>query len=291
VRGYPAVPSDYGILYAPFPVVTPDSLRLAAWFFPAQDTAGIATHLVGRLVPMPDTLKVPPRPYPTRVPRLPTVVLCNGDAGNMTQNILHAYHLCTRGFHVVTFDWRGFGESDPWPRGTVMETDRLCYAEFLVDYAALLDSVRERPEVDPARVGLFGYSTGAYLSFATAASRPDVAAYAGRALLTTFGDILPLLEKIMPERAFVAPVDYPADLEPLRAAERVRCPAFLIVGEKDDRTPPWMTKAVADRVAGPCEVWIVPGATHGGGAGPEFTNYPEFFLRLAAFFRRSLRPG
>ncbi|MDM7916551.1 MAG: alpha/beta fold hydrolase [Candidatus Eisenbacteria bacterium] len=209
----------------------------------------------------------------------------------MTQNILYAYHLCTRGMNAVTFDWRGFGESDAWPAEGQMERDRLCYAEFLTDYAAVLDAIEQRPDVDPARIGLFGYSTGAYLSFSTAADRPEIAAFAGRALLTSFEDILPILRTVMPDRAFQAPEAYPDSLLPIRAAERVRIPVLLIVGEKDVRTPPWMSERIAEKLAGPKEVWIVPGAEHGGANGPEFVDYPAFFVRVAQFFERALAPA
>ena len=92
----------------------------------------------------------------------------------------------------------------------------------------------------------------------------------------------------MPERSFEAPPDYPDSLLPIHAASRVRAPVFLIVGEKDARTPPWMTGRIAAKLNGPKETWIVPGAEHGGPNGPEFKNYPEFFNRLAAFFANRL---
>ena len=47
LREYAATPSDYGILYRDVTFTTGDSLRLHGWFYPAQDTAGIANDLVG----------------------------------------------------------------------------------------------------------------------------------------------------------------------------------------------------------------------------------------------------
>jgi len=294
MRGYPAIPSDYGIRYEAVRFTTSDSVGIAAWFFPAQDTAGIAHDLVGRMVPVPPELRVGTRetsapPAGAGLAALPTVVVASGDGGNMTQNILYAYHLCTQGLNVLTFDWRGFGESDEWPKDGTMLADQLCYTEFLHDYEAALAYAAARSDVDPARIGLFGYSTGAYLSFAIVSRHPEVAAFAGRALITSFGDLLPLVRSLMPERSFSAPADWPDSLDPIRAAERVRCPVLLIVGEKDPRTPPWMSERVAATLAGAKEIWIVPGAEHGGATAPEFTNYPEFFVRVREFFRISLK--
>jgi alpha-beta hydrolase superfamily lysophospholipase len=285
MRGYPAKPADYGIVCDEVSFKTRDEVTLRGWFFPSQDTSGIANDIVGRQIPVPPERRPPVRPYPASARRPgPTIVMCGGDAGNMTFLIFYAYSLFTHGFHVFTFDWRGFGESDEWPS----DPDQLCLTEFLTDYDAALDHVRARSDVDTSRVGVLGFSTGAYLSFAAAASRDDIAAYAGRALLTSFEDLLSVLAEVDPGRKFHAPPDYPEHLLPIRAAPTVRIPVFLIVGEKDERTPPWMSRAVLERLPGPKDLWIVPGATHGGPTGPELASYPEFFERVAAFFREHL---
>lgn len=286
MRSYPALPSDYGIVYEELTLTTRDSLHIKAWFFPVQDTAGIANDIVGRLIPVPPELKRAARAYtPSRSRPAPAVVICNGDAGNMTYLIFYAYHFFTRGFNVLTFDWRGFGESDEWP----MEQDLLSCTEFLTDYDAALDAAKIRNEVDPKRIGVLGFSTGAYLSFAETAKRGDIAAFVGRALLTSFEDVLPLIRAKDPARNWRAPADYPGDLLPANAAARVSAAVFLIVGEKDDRTPPWMSRKIFEILAGPKDLWIVPGAGHGGSEAPEMTNYPEFFTRAAAFFDRHLK--
>jgi pimeloyl-ACP methyl ester carboxylesterase len=283
--GYQVVPSDYGIIHDDVTFPTSDSLSLRGWFFPAQDTTGIANELVGRLMPVPADLKLHRRPYDaSQVEPGPAIVICPGDAGNMAYSILYAYNLFTRGFHVLAFDWRGFGESDAWP----LETDRLVYSEFLTDYAAALDYLMSRPETDRSRVGLLGFSTGAYLSFAMAADRDDVAALAARAIITSFEDLAPILARLDPDREWRFPEDYPEDLFPINAAGRIGIPVMLVVGDRDERTPSWMSQSVYDSLAGPKELWIVPGAGHGGVAAPELMDYPAFFERVGDFFTRHL---
>ena len=286
VRDYPATPRDYGIIYQEVAFQSPDNLRLLGWFYPAQDTAGIANDIVGRMIPVPEDLRRAPRAYAAqdRAPR-PTIIICDGDGGNMSDLIFYAYQFFPRGFNVFTFDWRGFGQSAEWP----MDPDQLCCSEFLRDYDAAIAYVKTRPEVDAERIALMGFSTGAYLSFAMLATHHEVAAFAGRALLTSFDDILPILHQLDPKRSFHPPVDYPANRLPIRAARSVHAPVFLAVGEKDPRTPPWMSEKILALLEGPKELWIVPGAGHGGPSAPEFTNYPEFFDRVAAFFDKQMR--
>jgi hypothetical protein len=151
--------------------------------------------------------------------------------------------------------------------------------------------VKTRPEVDPTRIGLLGFSTGAYLSFAMAAKRRDVGALVGRALMTSFDDLLPIIRRLDPGRHWHAPPDYPRELLPVNAAPRVRAPVLLVVGEKDERTPVWMSRRVFQSLHGAKELWVVGGAGHGGQKGPEMVGYPDFFVRTRSFFDRHLAAG
>ncbi|MEO0096064.1 MAG: alpha/beta fold hydrolase [candidate division WOR-3 bacterium] len=284
-REYKAIPSDYGIIYREVEFLTADNLKLKGWFIPAQDTVGILNSVIGRLVPVPDELKPDVREYKTDTTRKPTIIICDGDAGNMTQFIFYAYHFFTKGYNVFLFDWRGFGKSSDWQT----EQDRLCYTEYIDDYDATIGFVKKQPEVDTTRIGVMGFSTGAYLSFAIIAKRNDISAYVGRALMSSFDELLPVLKQSLPGRNFMAPENYPEELLPINAAEKIKIPVFLIVGEKDNRTPVWMSEKIMVKLNGPKELWIVPKAEHGGINGPEFINYPEFFDRVLAFFDKYLK--
>jgi uncharacterized protein len=283
--GYVARPGDFGIICDYVTFAASDSVRLQGWFFPAQDTAGILDHSI----PVPPERRPPPRPYVAGAygPR-PTVVICDGDAGNMSYGLLHAaYELCTHGFHVFTFDWRGFGESSPWPT----PRDQLVCTEFLSDYDAAIAYVKARPEVKGSRIGVMGFSTGAYLSFAMLVRHPDVAAFVGRAMPSSFADLLPTIAPLDTTRHWYTPKDYPLEQLPANAAAKITRPVLLIVGEQDERTPPWMSQKVYERLKGPREIWIVPGAGHGGKAAPEVVAGEEFWKRVREFFGRHLAAG
>ncbi len=284
-REYQALPSDYGIIYRDMDIMTEDSLIIKGWFYPAQDTSGIQNQNVGRF-PVPEPYKSKPREYKTidESPR-PTVVICDGDSGNMTYLIIYAYNLTIRGFNVLTFDWRGFGHSDSW----ATDKDQLCYTEYLLDYDAAVYAITKEAEVDSTRIGVFGFSTGAYLSFAIASRNENVSVFAGRALITSFSEVAPILKNLDPDRPLLLPEDYPEELQPINAAGDLTKPAFLIVGENDDRTPVQMSKRVYDKLLGKKELWIVEGADHGGANAPEFIDYPVFFDRLARFFDEHLK--
>src|SRR4030043_462948 len=204
LRNYPCMPSDFGILYREVSFKTDDGLTLKGWLYPDQDTAGIANNLVGRMMVVSDSLKPKAREYRHSAGKYPTIIICDGDAGNMAFSIFYAYHYFTKGYNVFTFDWRGFGESDTWD----IAQDNLCCTEFLDDYTAAIDFVKIQPEVDSGKIGLIGFSTGAYLSFAMIASRNDISAYVGRALITSLDDLVASLHEVDPDREFVGPPAY-----------------------------------------------------------------------------------
>ena len=284
-KGYKVIPSDYGIIYKEALIPTSDNLILKGWFYPAQDSNGIAKEIIGKVIPVPEELKKAPREYQLKYDkRLPTIIICDGDAGNMSYAMFYAYHFFTQGYNVFTFDWRGFGGSSDWE----MNKDMLCYKEFLDDYDAAINFVKQQNEVDTTKIGVMGFSTGAYLSFATLAKRKDITVFCGRALITSFDDLLSCIEKIDTTKKFTVPNNYPDYLLPINAAGNIEKPTFLIVGEKDVRTPPWMSEKIMALLKGPKELWIVPGAAHGGINGPELHNYPEFFDRVRVFFDKHL---
>ncbi len=76
--------------------------------------------------------------------------------------------LLERGIAAASFDKRGVGES----MGDWRDTGP---AEQVADVAAQLASLRESPDVDPTRLGLFGHSQGGWVVLEVAAADPSVA--------------------------------------------------------------------------------------------------------------------
>jgi len=275
-KKYILKPEWYDIIYEEISFATTDGYKLKGWFYPAQDSS--------KLLLTCDTTLCYKKYKKVDDVQKPTIIICDGDAQNMSWLLWYAKQLVVKGFNVFTFDWRGFGESDNWPT----ERNYLSYSEFLLDYDAAVDYIKSRNEVDTSKIGVFGFSTGAYLSFAIAAKRNDISAFAGRALMTSFNDILPILKKLTPDRNLIAPPNYPSELEPINAAENINIPVFLIVGEKDNRTPTWMSEKIKSKIKSYCELWVVPNAQHGGANSPEWAATEEFFNRLSLFFKQYL---
>jgi alpha-beta hydrolase superfamily lysophospholipase len=92
--------------------------------------------------------------------RLPTIILCQGTGGLQYYHLAQAITFARAGYTVMTFDYRGWGQSRGRlvPAGEVRETvDPL---EQSIDGLAAIAFAAGEPEVDIDRLGLWGTSLG-----------------------------------------------------------------------------------------------------------------------------------
>jgi uncharacterized protein len=231
-----------------------DGLRLAGWYVPARNGAA--------------------------------VVVAHGGGSNRRGSLAHAEMLARHGYGVLVYDARGGGESDgsvntygwDWPK----------------DVEGALAFLRGRSDVDPARIGAIGLSTGADVLIQVAAQRPDVAALvADGAAAGSFEDWARLRGTelgtvpgwLMFTTMRVTSGDAPGPpLEDM--VRRMRTPTLLVstgtdverdFGELYDR-------AGSDRV----EVWQLPHADHTRAIREEPAAYER---RVVGFLDRALRAG
>jgi len=98
----------------------------------------------------------------------PAVVIAHGFGGIKAFFVGDiAQTLSEAGFVVLTFDYRGFGESDG-PR------NRLRPMEQVDDLLRAVEFLKLRPEVDPSRVATYGVSFGGGIAVAAAAKDPSI---------------------------------------------------------------------------------------------------------------------
>lgn len=93
----------------------------------------------------------------------PVIILCHGFCG-IREILLPAFAeaFTQAGFAAITFDYRGFGDSDG-------ERGRLVPAMQIDNILSVVEWARKQPELDAARIGLWGTSFGGCHVFAAAA--------------------------------------------------------------------------------------------------------------------------
>ena len=112
----------------------------------------------------------------------PGIVLAPGYGMSRSAVLSLAAQLRVRGFHTLVYEQRGSGLA---PKGCstlgLMETN---------DMLAAIDQLKGRPEVDPARWGIWGADVGARAALAAAASRKQVQVIVADSVYDSVGDFL-----------------------------------------------------------------------------------------------------
>jgi pimeloyl-ACP methyl ester carboxylesterase len=262
LREYVQTPEQAGISYEDVSFVTADSVVIHGWFLPFQDREGAAHGRAG-----------------------PIIVIAPPDEENMGALLWHYYHFFWGApWHVLVFDWRGFGASGDWP----IDEQLLVLPEFNRDLHAAIDYAKTRPEWDEEHLGVFAFGMGAAVSMAVAADREDLTCLALRGLYTTQEELAANLQLAMPDRAVKVNSAMRPTLEPRAAAKRVTAPVLIVVGDLDAIATPEMAARVGAALGDRGRVWTAHGAGHAPDRLPEMTTQREFTAQLHSFLRRYL---
>ena len=262
---YTQNPEQGNIAYDDVRFETADGVGLHGWFLPFQDQEGGADTRPGPVV-----ILVPPADV------------------NMGDLLWH-YHRFLRGtpWHVLVFDWRGYGTSDEWE----IPNDQVILPEFVRDLSAAIDFVKTRPEWDEEHIALFGFQMGAAVAMATAAQRDDLSCMVLRGIYTDQASLVANLNTVQSEKTFTVNTEYPAALDPIRVAPQVTVPTLFVAGGEDPVTTLAMTDAVREQFGGKTDRWVAKRAGWKGGDIPEAVKMSEFTARLHAWYRRFIGTG
>ena len=233
---------------------TGDGLRLKGWFSPGRARSGVA--------------------------------LVHGLFSNRAQLLPEAALLARHGHGVLLFDSRASGESE----GQLASWgDRERF-----DVLAALEFLSARPDVDPRRIGAYGFSVAAAPVALVAAADPRLRAVALAAswpsMRAALANDFPAPHRSATLAAWIfrwASIDVDG-VQPLVAVARiVPRPLLLFTGTLDPDTPPAVMEGLAAGAPG-STLWIVPGATHGDYARVDPIALERHF---AGFFDRALLSG
>lgn len=208
----------------------------------------------------------------------PTVLHVHGNAFHVARHLAVCEWLADEGFNVLLFDYRGYGRSD---RGRLLRDGLVADAHGAIDY------LLTREDVDPERIGLFGFSMGGTIGLAAAAEREEIRAVAAGSTFSTWkgvtGDYAGGLGRLL------IPAGRDAAASAARLGEGVGRPLLITHGDAD-RIVNVRHAALLERAASEAgvrvAVHIEPGAGH-----VTWVNDPaEVGVKraIAEFFREEL---
>ncbi|MDH4163061.1 MAG: alpha/beta fold hydrolase [Nitrospirota bacterium] len=256
-------PSQYNVAYEDVSFVTSDNVSLKGWLI---------------------------KPDKTREPA-PAIIICHGLGANRSDFTDLAVSLIQRGYLVLTFDFRAHGESGGGRSSLGLNEQK--------DVAAALAYLHSRKEIDPKRIGIYGFSLGGATAILAAENSGGFRAVVTDSAFTSLRDqartaitgfyhlpAFPFLSltTLGYRLYFFAPVD---GVDPEKVIAKLSpVPVLIIAGEGDDLIPVENGKRLFAAAREPKEQWIIQNALHGGtmaAAGPEYQK------RVGEFFDRYLK--
>lgn len=180
----------------------------------------------------------------------PAVVLSHGLGGNaQTMMRSRGAELVRAGFVCIATDYTHAGRGGgPGDRAGIDFKQAGARPENIRRGLACIELLRQRPDVDPRRIALYGHSMGAFLTIALAAAAPDRVAAAA---ITAGGVVQDGLDTAAPS---------------VRVADRVRAPFLILHGTADTTVPPERSalfKQALDAQGVPNERRLFEGVGHG----------------------------
>ena len=237
-----------------------DSLRLSGWFLSATEQPA------------------------------PAVVLCHGIWTGRRECLPLALRFQAAGYNVLTFDFRAHGLSDGrFTSVGLHETN---------DVLGAVEYVKHRPEVDPARIGVIGFSMGAAAAIQAAARCQDIRALVADSAYASFLDAakysfhvvtrvphFPIAPLAMHWAKWLANVDA-NQLRPIDVIGQIAPrPVLVAHGALDEIVPVRHAHTLFKAAGEPKELWVDPVAHH---VGARDMDTEAYFVRVERFVSDAL---
>lgn len=211
-----------------------------------------------------------------------TIVYLHGNAQNLTSHAAYVNWLPAAGYNVLIVDYRGYGLSSGTPtRRGVLDDARTAWF-----YA------RQRPDVNPEKMILFGQSLGGATAIALAGREklPGLKAVIADSAFSNYGRIA--REKILqiPVLGYVlwpfSPLIVSGGLSPDAVVKKIApVPLLLICGDRDEVVPPTHSERLYAGAGAPVLLWTLHGAGHTealgrfrAGSAPRLLKFMEYAL-------------
>lgn len=191
-----AKPSVYRMAYEDLHLLTKDGTRIQGWWISAVRPGG--------------------------QPAAPTILLCHGNAGNISHRLDKLAKLHGLGANVLIFDYRGFGQSEGQPSEKGTYADAEAAYRWLVNAKALA----------PGSIVFYGESLGCAVAVEMAIRHPDAA---GIILESPFTSTVAMAARVFPWLPAKWIVRYHYDS--LSKIPRLRMPLLILHSPQDEIVP------------------------------------------------------
>ena len=210
----------------------------------------------------------------------PAVILLHGDSGDANLIFPSARLLAARGYVAVAVSMRGAGLS---------EGSNDCGQLQHLDLIEIVGQISLRPDIDPKRIAVWGYSAGAHAALIAAGKTDKLAAIVAFSGVSHVGRLIETTELV---RSFAVQECGPdrEELSPLLKADKISTPIMLVHGRQDRRVPYEQSVMLHDALVErgkSAELFPVDGAGH----LLADAEYAKVWPNAVDFLDRTLRSG
>ncbi|MEM9538364.1 MAG: alpha/beta fold hydrolase [Cyanobacteria bacterium P01_E01_bin.42] len=244
--------------------LTPKDLNLTAYeevWIPVENRGEIE-HLHGWFLPSNDS------PWGT-------LLYLHGKGGNISTNIRQAHYFQKLGFSVLLFDYRGYGRSEG-----KFPSERRVYG----DAEAAWNYLRERHNIPPDRIFIYGHSLGGAIAIELATKQPDAA---GLIVQNSFTSLVDMSKRLTHFRIFPVNILLRDRFDSIAKVTDLQMPVLYIHGAEDDYVPPQMSRTLYERSPQPKSFFLVPRAGHNN--GNLFYDNPNYGQEIRQFIQEVKR--
>ena len=216
---------------------------------------------------------------------LPTIIFCHGLGSNKSDFMDLARHLVNHGYNAFLFDLRAHGESEGSSCSLGLYEQN--------DLKTALDCLLKRDDIDPERIGIFGFSLGGAIALMVAADDERIAAVLSDSsfdnlkkqsgyTLSTFYHLPYFL--FMPLASLLYRIYFKGSMDlvsPINSVSKISPRALMLIyGEKDTQIPPDSNKKLFAMANEPKILWSIPEANHGETLSIDHERYRERVLNF-----------
>ena len=212
-----AFPSDIGLKYENLNIQTADAVRISAWYIPALNRRG-------------------------------TILVCHGNAGNISHRLDTIRIFNELGLDVIIFDYRGYGQSQGHPSEAGSYLDAAAACQWLLDEKG----------VPQSELIIMGRSLGGAVATKLARDHSPKALIL-ESTFTSAQDLGAGIYPWLPVKMLLR-YDYPT----LAMISGISCPVLLIHSPEDEIVPFDMGQRLYEAVSSPKEFLTISGGHNEG---------------------------
>ncbi|MBI3012598.1 MAG: alpha/beta fold hydrolase [Elusimicrobia bacterium] len=252
-------PKSFGFEFESFKTLTEDGIEIDGWFIPSKNKSQ------------------------------KTILVLHGWGANRSDAVSSTIFLA-QNHNLVYFDFRNHGRSGG------NKTSLTCLE--IKDFESVVRYLKSQKPDQVKSLGIFGFSMGGAVAISGAAKIPEIQAVIAESPFASYKKSVYRFAKLfygIP--AIIVPITLyfarwrlgfdPEDCSPIYHVHKLSPrPLLIIQGGNDPRMPVSEGQSLYDKAGEPKEIWVVPGADHGG----IHENDPkEYQRKILEFYKKWLK--